>query len=347
VRTQNGDFIVSDLEEIVNNVERNLLVLESYKKYVQDRNSTLIFATGVDHARAIYQLLKSEGINVGYVDGNTDKDERKVIIEQFKKMKIKVLVNVLALTTGFDAVAVDTLMLLRPTKSRILFEQILGRGLRLSPETNKTDCLVIDIQDVTRHHDLMNLSATFNVNMKSGETPRQAKKRVIEEEKLEKERQQQELLQKQEEQRKKQEEFELRAKQVKLFNKEMKNGFDSATYDWFKVDNMTYALSIASDKHYVIEQDDDNFKLYLANTSKEDKSIKFLSEQKYLKGIILYVENSLIKWDNSFVNKNGDWKRQPATENQKKYLSWAVTKWDAHKYFTSNIIKSLMKNRGG
>lgn len=342
VRTQNGDFIVSDLEVAVNNVERNLLALESYKNYAQDRVSTLIFATGVDHAKSIYELFKSEGINIGYVDGNTDKEERKTIIEKFKKLEIKVLVNVLALTTGFDAVAVDTLILLRPTRSRILYEQVLGRGLRLSPETNKKDCLVIDIQDVTRHHDLMDLSVIFNVNMKSGETPRQAKKRVTEEERIEKERQQQELLRKQEEERKRKEQLELRAREIKIFNKEMNNTFKGATYDWFKVDNMTWALKVDVNKAFVIEQDD-TYKCYGVNLDKENKSAKFLFENESLIDLINSIERKYVRPTNQAASKNAKWKMDKPTEAQLKYCSWAVNRWQVDCYFSSNTIKSIMK----
>ena len=73
---------------------------------------------------------------------DTPGKERDQLIESFKQQKIKYLVNVSVLTTGFDAPHVDLIAILRPTESVSLYQQIVGRGLRLAPE--KEDCLVID-----------------------------------------------------------------------------------------------------------------------------------------------------------------------------------------------------------
>jgi len=76
------------------------------------------------------------------VTGETPKAERDSILRRFKAFGIKYLVNVSVLTTGFDAPHVDVIALLRKTESVGLLQQIVGRGLRISPE--KTDCLVLD-----------------------------------------------------------------------------------------------------------------------------------------------------------------------------------------------------------
>jgi DNA repair protein RadD len=74
--------------------------------------------------------------------GSTELSERDHIVDAFKKRAFRYLVNVSVLTTGFDAAHVDVIAILRPTESTSLYQQIIGRGLRL--DAGKTDCLVLD-----------------------------------------------------------------------------------------------------------------------------------------------------------------------------------------------------------
>ena len=74
--------------------------------------------------------------------GDTEIGERSRIVNDFKQKKFKYLVNVSVLTTGFDAPHVDVIAILRPTESNSLYQQIVGRGLRLAE--GKKDCYVLD-----------------------------------------------------------------------------------------------------------------------------------------------------------------------------------------------------------
>ncbi|MFM2482698.1 DEAD/DEAH box helicase family protein [Celerinatantimonas sp. YJH-8] len=104
------------------------------------RQGIMIFAATVEHAQEIMGYLANE--SAGLVIAETPSPERARIIQQFKNRTIKFLVNVSVLTTGFDAPHVDFIAILRPTESVSLFQQIIGRGLRLSE--GKQECLVID-----------------------------------------------------------------------------------------------------------------------------------------------------------------------------------------------------------
>lgn len=106
----------------------------------KDRQGVMIFTASVRHAREILGLLPADVSAM--VVGDTESSERDRIVERFKARELKFLVNVSVLTTGFDAPHVDLIALLRPTESVSLFQQIVGRGLRLSP--GKSDCLVLD-----------------------------------------------------------------------------------------------------------------------------------------------------------------------------------------------------------
>ena len=86
-------------------------------------------------------LLRQRGIECGHVDGTTSKF-RAGTVEAFKRGDLRVLCNVNLFTEGFDAPDTDCVILLRPTQSRALWCQMIGRGLRTAP--GKTDCLILD-----------------------------------------------------------------------------------------------------------------------------------------------------------------------------------------------------------
>lgn len=113
-----------------------------------DRKGVMIFSASVGHAQEIMSYLPQGDARL--ILGDTASDERDRIIEDFKKRKFKYLVNVSVLTTGFDAPHVDVIAILRPTESNALYQQIVGRGLRLSE--GKKDCYVLDYTGVD--HDI-------------------------------------------------------------------------------------------------------------------------------------------------------------------------------------------------
>lgn len=104
------------------------------------RQGVMIFSASVRHAEEIMGYLP-EG-QARLVLGDTPIAERDAIVADFKKKTFKYLVNVSVLTTGFDAPHVDVIAILRPTESNGLYQQIIGRGLRLAE--GKKDCYVLD-----------------------------------------------------------------------------------------------------------------------------------------------------------------------------------------------------------
>jgi DNA repair protein RadD len=106
----------------------------------QARTGVMLFAASVAHAREIAGYLPRD--EVALILGDTALPERDAQIAAFRERKLRYLVNVAVLTTGFDVPHVDFIALLRHTQSVSLFQQIVGRGLRLSP--GKRDCLVMD-----------------------------------------------------------------------------------------------------------------------------------------------------------------------------------------------------------
>ena len=108
----------------------------------------MIFSSTIKHAEEVMQCLP-EG-EARLVLGETTESQRAQIVEDFKQKKFRYLVNVSVLTTGFDAPHVDVIAILRPTESVSLYQQIIGRGLRLAD--GKKDCFVLDYAGVA--HDI-------------------------------------------------------------------------------------------------------------------------------------------------------------------------------------------------
>lgn len=139
--TNNGSFSIKDVQAIFNDQERVTPgIIEHIIQMSSEREGVMLFTSTIKHAQEILELLPKD-ISV-LVTGETPLPARDQIISDFKKRKIKFLVNVSVLTTGFDAPHVDLIAMLRPTESVGLYQQIIGRGLRLSP--GKEDCLILD-----------------------------------------------------------------------------------------------------------------------------------------------------------------------------------------------------------
>ncbi|WP_373937407.1 DEAD/DEAH box helicase [Vibrio kanaloae] len=136
-----GRYKEAELDMVIEQSKRATpQIVDQIIHLAQDKLGIMVFAATVRHAQEILGLLP-EG-EASLVIGDTPTLERDQIINDFKERRIKFLVNVSVLTTGFDAPHVDLIAILRPTESISLYQQIVGRGLRLSP--GKKECLVLD-----------------------------------------------------------------------------------------------------------------------------------------------------------------------------------------------------------
>ena len=158
-----GEFISKECERLFGEQE----ILDACNELLaktQDRHSVLIFSTSVNHATAIRHILQmSTGSIVEMIHGATAKLDRENIIERFRKLQTRYLVNVDVLTTGFDAPVVDCVAILRATASPGLYAQIVGRGMR--PHESKQDCLILDFgENIKRHGPIDRIRPTRKTN---------------------------------------------------------------------------------------------------------------------------------------------------------------------------------------
>jgi len=145
-----GEFVSGEVEKLMDDVALVEAACQEIIEYTRDRHSVLIFSSGVQHGEHIRETLERHGVGCRSVFGDTLDFDRAQTLSDFKAGKIKYLVNVNVLTTGFDAPNVDCVVMLRPTLSPGLYYQMVGRGFRLHP--SKQNCLVLDYGgNVLRH----------------------------------------------------------------------------------------------------------------------------------------------------------------------------------------------------
>lgn len=142
-------FNLGEIEAILKDQSRvTPVIIQNIIQMAENRKGVIIFTASVRHAKEILTHLPRT--DSAMIIGDMAAEDRDTIIARFRDQKIRFLVNVSVLTTGFDAPHVDLIAILRPTESVSLYQQIVGRGLRLSE--GKTDCLVLDYTGVP--HDI-------------------------------------------------------------------------------------------------------------------------------------------------------------------------------------------------
>lgn len=163
IRTTAGDLNQAELEEAIRPHIDTLA--NSIRQEVGNR-STLCFTPDVGSAMAMATALQSMGLSADWISG--DSADRAEKLHKYKGGETKVLCNCALLTEGFDAPLTSAIALCRPTKSRSLFSQMVGRGTRLAP--GKENCLLIDFNFLTEKHDLVRPADLFDDGGADSET---------------------------------------------------------------------------------------------------------------------------------------------------------------------------------
>lgn len=138
-----GDFQLSDLSKAVNTAKTNEITVQAWLARAEHRKSTLVFCVDIMHLNGLTDTFRKYGIDARYVTGDTKKHVRSEILDAFKNGEFPVLLNCGVFTEGTDIPNIDCVLLARPTRSRNLLVQMIGRGARLYP--GKENCHVIDM----------------------------------------------------------------------------------------------------------------------------------------------------------------------------------------------------------
>jgi superfamily II DNA or RNA helicase len=149
VTTVAGDFHQGELAAAMN---QSRLVGDAVEHWMQHAGGrrTVVFATSIEHSVALAAQFRDHGVVAEHVDAGTPQGERDSLFDRFRSGETQVLTNCFLASYGFDLPELDCIVLARPTKSLMLYLQMLGRGLR--PATDKADCLVLDHAGNVRRH---------------------------------------------------------------------------------------------------------------------------------------------------------------------------------------------------
>lgn len=177
VGTSRGDFVISQLEKKVNTHERHDVIVKAYQEY--GGNCGLAFCTSIQHAVDLAEAFRICGHDAECVHSKMDHEERVDIIQRYRNGHLEILTNVGIATEGFDVPRIDTLLMARPTKSSLLYQQCIGRGTRPVIElgefptaedrilaikaSEKPFMRVIDFTDNSGKHDLITLPTLFGM----------------------------------------------------------------------------------------------------------------------------------------------------------------------------------------
>ena len=147
VRSQSGDYVLGDVGTALDPYLEQ--IAEEMAKVCKDKK-TVVFLPLIKTSQKFRDLLLKQGFRAAEVNG--DSDDREKVLSDFEKGKYNVLCNSMLLTEGWDCPAVDCIVVLRPTKIRSLYVQMVGRGTRLSP--GKDHLLLLDFLWMTTKHEL-------------------------------------------------------------------------------------------------------------------------------------------------------------------------------------------------
>ena len=152
-----GEFVQEDVEKAMGDDSVVSTACREIVERTRDRKTCLVFCTSVAHCKKVAELIsRYSGEECAVVTGDTSAEEREDVIRRLRGENVQVdlfggtlpplryCCNVAVMTTGTDIPRIDTVALLRPTNSPGLLIQMIGRGFRLSPQTGKTECLVLD-----------------------------------------------------------------------------------------------------------------------------------------------------------------------------------------------------------
>jgi DNA repair protein RadD len=172
VHMQGGDFKPSELQDFMADAAKVGRAVADFMPQVQDRRQVLIFSSGIKHNGLIVDAVKAYDQRVESIDGEMPTGQRDAILARFRRGETRFLANAQILTTGYDDPGIDSIIMLRPTRSPGLLLQCAGRGLRIMD--GKTDCLFLDYGGCLQHFgplDTIEENITAKVKGPPGQAP--------------------------------------------------------------------------------------------------------------------------------------------------------------------------------
>ena len=160
--TSRGDYVQGQAAKMLMAANAPEHIARAWLEHAPEKKG-IVFTPTVDVAHACAEQLREVGIPAEGLDGTTASDERRAILARLKSGETRVVANCAVLTEGFDEPSIECVAIARPTKSRTLYMQMIGRGTRKFP--GKDDCLILDLVGSSSDHDLCTVSSLFGLSL--------------------------------------------------------------------------------------------------------------------------------------------------------------------------------------
>ena len=164
VHTRGGDFIGTEAADRMDKPSITGDAIAHYRK-LADGKRAIVFAANIEHSRHVVAQFNAAGYAAAHVDGTTDRPVRDGILRDFEAGRIKIVSNVDLFGEGFDAPAIEAVILLRPTQSTSLYLQMVGRGLRTAE--GKTHAVILDHAGNALRHGMPDEIREWNLDPKA------------------------------------------------------------------------------------------------------------------------------------------------------------------------------------
>lgn len=161
LKISHGDFKNNEVEEALALAGAERVAVSAWLDHASDRK-TIVFTPGVASAILFAEAFRRAGVPATFVSGNLDMDERRRRLEAFSAGEYQVVTNAMVLTEGYDEPSVDCIMVARPTRSKPLYIQQIGRGTRLYP--GKENLLVLDLVGNEERLDVISIPRLFGID---------------------------------------------------------------------------------------------------------------------------------------------------------------------------------------
>lgn len=287
LHSRHGDFIEAEASDMLMAANAPAHAVTAYCEHASGRKA-LLFTPTVELAHRMVEAFITQGIPAEALSGETPADERRGILRRLKSGATRLVANCAVLTEGFDEPTVDCVIVARPTRSKPLYVQMIGRGTRLQP--GKDDCLILDLVGATTRHDLMTAASLFSVESKPDQSIVQA---LRERETAARPHEEQEVAQ-----------GRLVSQAVDLFRQRK--------FHWVRAAETRFVLSVG--KGMIVLTPDENG--WTARFSSHEGTVELATGRAldWAQGIAEDYAREMNA--EHLVNPQAPWRRRPATEKQ-------------------------------
>lgn len=307
IRTRAGDFAADELSMAIDTPERNGVVVDAYLSHADGRKA-VVFTVDVKHAQNVAAAFLARGVNARAVHGKMKREERAAILDDYARGALDVVTNCGVLTEGWDVTETGAVLHARPTKSKGLYIQMTGRGLRLHP--GKKDCIVLDFVDNAGRHNLCgfsDLGGEETINPENGESITEAIARAE----------------------------RSAADKVAAVHSEEIDLFGRSAFVWSKVNADTYRATVDADRYVWVRKSVKNKRRYMVYVAdKRGAYMRTLADNAldlgYAQGIAEdYMRAEIGERKMALSAKSAAWRAEPPTEKQIVALRHMRVKFDA------------------